>query len=74
MTKVRIRRDLVKDGLAVPISSGGYLTGEKVYDAKWIGYDRLLVYDNGRWLEVESIDFESVGDSIIRKEVGNGDL
>lgn len=74
MTKVRIRRDLVKDGLAVPISSGGYLTGEKVYDAKWIGDDRLLVYDNGMWLEVESIDFESVGDSIIRKEVGHGDL
>jgi hypothetical protein len=60
MTKVRIRKDLVKDGLAVPTSSGVYITEDKVYDGKWTDDNRLFVYANEVWLEVESIDFEEV--------------
>lgn len=59
MTKVRIRRDLIRDGLSVPTSSGGYLSEDKEYSAKWTE-DQLWVYDGVQWVEVESIDFEDV--------------
>jgi hypothetical protein len=57
INKVKIRKDLIEQNLAVPTSSGGYLSQDKEYPAKWIE-DQLWVYDGVQWVEVESIDFE----------------
>ena len=59
MTSVKIRKDLLDEGLSVPTSSGGFLSENKEYPAKWIE-DQLWVYDGIQWVEVESIDFEEV--------------
>lgn len=55
--KVKIRKDLIEQNLSVPTSSGGYLSEDKEYPAKWIE-DRLWVYDGVQWVEVESIDWD----------------
>lgn len=47
------------EGLSVPTSSGGFLSENKEYPAKWIE-DQLWVHDGIQWVEVESIDFEEV--------------
>jgi len=57
----KIRKDLLKDGLAVPISIGDktkYLRGKNGYNYRWISEDDFQICYRGKWWDAYSIDFD----------------
>ena len=55
----KIRRDLVKDKISVPIGSF-YVSSDKEFEYKWEGEDEdeFYILLDGIWQEAESIDFD----------------
>ena len=62
-----VRKDLVKDNLAVPIG-GLYYLGNKLFRYKYNKKDEFFVYYNGGWKLAQSIDFEFVALPITKKQ------
>jgi hypothetical protein len=56
MMTARIRKDLLKQGMAVPVGQSYYNSPKPLW-AKWVK-DTFMVYYHNEWVEAESIDWE----------------
>jgi hypothetical protein len=55
--KCKLRPDLVKLELSVPIGGSDYLSDPSPINYRWVD-DEFQVYFNGKWQTAYSIDFE----------------
>lgn len=55
--KATIRKDLMKQGLSVPVADY-YYSGRKPLPCRWIGDDRFEVYHSNQWRLAYSIDWD----------------
>lgn len=60
--KAVLRRDLMESGVQVPTNSGGYVSGTKIWNAKFVG-DEMFIHDGVQWVGVNSIDFDLMPDN-----------
>ena len=59
INKCKIRKDLLKSNLSVPIGNSTFINTNKSLYFKY-NYDKFLVFYNKKWQIAESLDFEFV--------------
>jgi hypothetical protein len=59
VAKAKVRKDLLKEGISVPMGSLHY-SGKEALPYRWIGMneDKMQVLHLGQWMTVESIDWD----------------
>jgi hypothetical protein len=61
MTLMRVRKDLIEQGLSVPVGKG-YYGDVAPLKVRWLregeNNEQFQVMLNGKWMNAESIDFE----------------
>lgn len=52
----------MESNMAVPIDNGSYVSGTKIWNARWVG-QKMFIHYNNEWVGTNSIDFDLMADS-----------